>query len=300
MADIREIRMHIKSIQDTEKVTNAMYMIAATKMNKAKAELDKTRPYFEVVRNEIKRVFRVNYELENKYFYPLDTTEEIPGENGYLIITGDRGLAGSYNQEVIKTAEAFMKEHGEGLRFVIGEYGRRYYQAHDIPYVEDFKYSAQHPSTTQSRTICAKLMNLYRKEKIAKLYVIYTDFHNGAEHTAEISRLLPFHRSDFESVGTDKEAKNPFIFYPSIEDVLENMVTSYISGFIYSALVDSFCCELNSRMSAMDIANKNADDLLAQLRVTFNHLRQNKITQEITEITSGARALKKKKQGKKK
>ena len=295
MSDIREIRSHIKSIRDTEKITNAMYMIASTKMNKAKLELNRTRPYFEFIQSEIKRVFKVNKEISSRYYYPLDSDTAITGENAYLIVTADRGLAGSYNSEVIRKAEEMIAEHGEGRRFVIGEFGRKYYTTKNIPFEKDFHYTAQNPTLSRARDITSILLEKYQNEEIGKIYIIYTDMKKNEEHEARVFRLLPFHRADLDTTNSSAPS-TPFHFFPSIKDVLYNMVSSYMSGFIYSALIVSYCCELSSRMNAMDLASQNAEEILSGLIRAYNHARQNKVTQEITEITSGARALKKKKE----
>lgn len=295
MSDVREIRMHIKSVQDTEKVTSAMHMIASTKLMKAKQDLGNTRPYFDAIEKEIKRVLRINREFESRYFYPVDKNEiDHQIGNAYLIITADKGLAGSYNQEIIRLAEQLIINHGPGKRFVVGEYGRKFYKSRNIRFEEGFVYSAQNPTTAEAREIAGKLLHLFNAGEVAKLYVVYTDFTNGLNQMVTFSRLLPFHRGDFETDAESVKIAESFEFYPSIEEVLDNIVPSYVSGFIYSAMIDSYCSELNARMNAMDEANRNAEEILNDLRVAYNHARQNKITQEITEITAGAAALRKK------
>lgn len=127
-----------------------------------------------------------------------------------------------------------------------------------------------------------------------KIFVIYTDMKNGMSEEARAERLLPFHRKTFASNPTEKEVKTPFEFTPSVGEVLDNIIPSYVSGYIYSALVDSFCSEQNARMSAMNSAGQNADKILSTLSVEYNRLRQAAITQEITEISSGAKAQKRK------
>lgn len=294
MSDIREIRNHIESVRDTEKVTKAMHMIAANKMRKARMELDSTRPYFDAVNAEIKRIFRVNNAIDNPYFYPLSGERDLPGYYAYLVITADKGLAGAYNTSVIKTVEKLISEH-ESKLYIVGEYGRRYFSKTEIPTEEDFLFTAYNPTLQRAREIASRLLEDYRNKEISKIFIVYTDFKSGISQQANAVRVLPFHRGDFSSESVEKEVKRPFIFFPSIEVVLNNMVESYMAGFIYSALVDSFCCEQNSRMNAMDEANSNAEDILAALKLEYNHARQGKITKEITEISSGAKALANKK-----
>lgn len=290
MPSMKEIKNHITSVRETQKITNAMYLIASTKMQKAKAALDKTRPYFDALRSEIKRVFRtVDNVIDGKYFYPDIDDEPLDGTYGYLVITADKGLAGSYNQTVIKETAAMLGAHPDARVFVVGEYGRRYFRNHDVEIDEKFLYTAQDPTLARAREICAYLLELYDRGEIEKIYIIYTDFINGNTLEAKTTRLLPFHQDYFAPPSGEKKVEQPFEFNPDPNALLEYLVPSYITGFIYSALVDSFCCEQNSRMNAMNSANRNADEILTDLGRQFHYTRQKVITQEITEIASGAR-----------
>ncbi|MBQ8606557.1 MAG: ATP synthase F1 subunit gamma [Clostridia bacterium] len=290
MPGMKEIKNHITSVQETQKITNAMYLIASTKVQKAKAELDKTKPYFDSLRTEIKRVFRtVDNVIDGKYFYPDIDDEPLDGTYGYLIITADKGLAGSYNQTVIREAELMLRAHPDARVFVVGEYGRRYFRRAGIAIDENFLYTAQDPTLSRARDISNYILDLYDKNEIEKIYIIYTDFINGATLESKTTRLLPFHQDYFAPPKGEKRVEQPFEFSPGPNELLEYLVPSYIAGFIYSALVDSFCCEQNARMNAMDSANRNADEILADLGKQYNYTRQKVITQEITEIASGAK-----------
>lgn len=295
MATTKEIKNRMKSIKDTQKITNAMYLIASTKLRKAKEELDRTRPYFSALQGEIKRIFRISEEIENRYFYPVTGEHELPGSYGYLVITADKGLAGAYNQNVLKEAMHLMQEHENPKLFVVGEYGRHYFMSHNIPIEKSFLYTAQNPTIQRAREISAILLDMFDRGELAKLFVIYTDMHSAMESEICSARLLPFHRAQFIVPDShEKKVEKPFEFQPSIEKVLDNVVPSYVTGFIYAALVDSFCSEQNARMNAMDMANRNAQEILDDLAFQYNHIRQTAITQEITEISSGARSMKKK------
>lgn len=295
MATIKEIKSRINSVKDTQKITNAMYLIASTKLRKAKSKLDLTRPYFTATQEEIKRIFRVDGELENKYFYPPTGEHELEGSYGYLVITADKGLAGAYNKNVIKAALQQMEEHNDPKLFVVGEYGRHYFTSHNIPIEKSFLYTAQNPTIHRAREISSILLDLFKEKKLSKIFVIYTDMQNAINSQVCSTRLLPFHRAQFTVPDSrEKEVKTPFEFSPSMEKVLDNIVPGYVTGFIYSALIDSFCSEQNARMNAMDAANKNAQKLLDELSLQYNHIRQSAITQEITEISSGAKSMKRK------
>ena len=305
MSNMKEIKGHIQSVKDTQKITNAMYLISSNKMRKAKKELDRTRPYFENVVLSIRRIFKSAKNVESHYFYPDNATYQIDGTYGYLVITADKGLAGAYNQNVIKEANKLMTKKHDKLLFVVGEYGRRYYNAKKVPIEKTFLYTAQNPTLSRAREISDLLLNLYNERKLAKIYIVFTDYESGMDAKVRTLRLLPFNKSDFNKVKEiDKrvaESEKGFIwpkgemeFFPNAKEALENMISSYVTGIIYGALIDSFCSEQNARMTAMESANRNAEELIDKLTIEYNHTRQAQITQEITEISAGARAKRKK------
>lgn len=298
MPSTKELKGRIRSIQDTRKITNAMYLIASTKMRKAKAELDKTRPYFEAIKVEIKRIFRTVKSVQSHYFYPGESEPKLHGPYACLVITADKGLAGMYNQNVLKEAERMLQDHPDMKLFVVGEYGRQHFAQHKIKVERSFLYTAQNPTMQRAREISEILLDLFDSGKVHKIFVIYTDMKNGMTEEAKMARLLPFHRNTFVSNKVEKAVKLPFEFLPSVGEVLDNIIPSYVSGYIYSALVDSFCSEQNARMEAMNAAGDNADKILANLSLAYNRQRQALITQEITEISSGAKAQKRERQRK--
>ena len=294
MSDIREIKSRMKSVADTEKITKAMYMISSSKMRKARADLERTRPHFDALNNEIKRIFRSKRRIDSPYMYPADGSHDLPGAYAYIVVTSDKGLAGFYNHAVIKEFESRDMDH-DSVYYMIGDYGCKYCDVHGIPYDDQFRFSADNPSMNRTRRMAEYILSEYDAGKISKIFLIYTNLENGIQQRAITVRLLPFHRKDFYTPDQIDENLR-FDFYPSAENVLENIVRSYVAEYLYSALVDSYCCEQSARMNAMDEADKNATKLMGELRLEYNHARQSKITQEITEISAGTRALKKKKQ----
>ena len=297
MAGTKEIKTHIESVQETKKITNAMYLIASTKLRKARQELDNTRPYFEALRREIKRIFRTveNGVVDSPYFYPLQGEPPLDKPSACLVITADKGLAGAYNQNAIKEALTLLELHPDTKLFVVGEYGRRFFASHNIPIEHSFLYTSQNPTMARAREISALLLDGFQKDELDRIYVVYTDMANGMSFEARCTRVLPFHRTYFaDTVLTEPPVTTQFEFLPNVNSVLDSMMPSYVSGFIYSALIDSFCCEQQARMTAMDSANQNAEKLLGELSLEFNRVRQSAITQEITEVSAGARAQRKK------
>ncbi len=299
MATTKEIKDRISSVKNTQKITNAMYLISSTKMRKAKEELDRTRPYFELQRKEIKRIFRNAEEVDSPYFYPETGRKE--GERyAYLVITADKGLAGSYNYNVLHEAERVLEKHKKVKLFVVGEYGRHYFMKHDIPITQSFLYTAQNPTFHRAREICERLLSEYLNGEVDEIRIIYSDMKNELLCDVKTHRLLPLERGQFETKKEEiekmsesevRKEKN-YEFYPSVNKVLDSIIRSYLSGFIYGGLVDSFSAEQNARMNAMSSANKNAEELLGDLSIEYNRVRQAAITQEITEVAAGAKAQK--------
>lgn len=296
MPSAREIRVRMNSIQQTRKITNAMYLISSAKLRKAKQEWDQTRPYFQALKAEVKRIFRTSGHVESRYLYPDEGEFPPDGTYGFLVITADKGLAGAYNQNVLKEAHRLMQEHPQTKLFVVGEYGRQYFQRHQVPIERSFLYTAQNPTMQRAREITAELLDRFDKGELQKIFVIYTDMKNSLTENVSATRILPFHRSAFTAPTDEKRITEPFEFFPSVTQVLENIVPSYVSGFIYSALIDSFCSEQSARMNAMNSANENAEKMLGELALAYNRIRQAAITQEITEVSAGARAQKRKRQ----
>lgn len=296
MPSAREIRVRMNSIQQTRKITNGMYLISSAKLRKAKQEWDQTRPYFQALKAEVKRIFRTSGHVESRYLYPDEGELPPDGTYGFLVITADKGLAGAYNQNVLKEAHRLMQEHPQTKLFVVGEYGRQYFQRHQVPIERSFLYTAQNPTMQRAREITAELLDRFDKGELQKIFVIYTDMKNSLTENVSATRILPFHRSAFTAPTDEKRITEPFEFFPSVTQVLENIVPSYVSGFIYSALIDSFCSEQSARMNAMNSANENAEKMLGELALAYNRIRQAAITQEITEVSAGARAQKRKRQ----
>ena len=296
MAGTKEIKTHIQSVGETRKITNAMYLIASTKLQRARQELDQTRPYFEALQGEIKRIFRTAYDVDSPYFYPLNNDAPLEGTYGCLVITADKGLAGAYNQNAIREALRLLERHPDTKLFVVGEYGRRFFAQRRIPIVHIFLYTAQNPTMARAREISALLLDGFDRGELREIFVVYTDMESAMSFQARSTRLLPFHRTYFaQPPAGERAVQDPFEFYPDAKAVLDGIMQSYVSGFIYSALIDSFCCEQNARMTAMDNANRNAEKLLGELSLQYNRVRQAAITQEITEISAGARAQRQKK-----
>ena len=298
MANLREIKNRIQSVQSTQKITNAMYLIASTKLQKARADQERTRPYFELQKSEMKRIFQRRNDINSHYFYP-ETGRKQAESYAYLVVTADKGLAGAYNTNVLKLAEGEISRHKKTHLFVVGEYGRQYFMKRGIPIEKSFLYTAQNPTFRRARRIAEELLALYNDGTCDEIRVIYSHMERGVESKAERVQLLPFERGAFGTYVEQTEGiRKTYEFYPNPTAALENIVPSYIAGYIYGALVESFCSEQNARMNAMKAANDNAEELLGNLSIQYNRVRQAAITSEITEVAAGAKAQRRKRRKK--
>lgn len=298
MANIKEIRDRIGSIRDTMKITNAMYMISSNKLRKAKKQLVETEPYFYALQAMIARVSRhIPDDVEDIF---LKTNEDIPFKSrakGYLVLTSDKGLAGAFNHNVVRLAEEHIRENNLLVNYklyVVGEFGRHYFTSLGLNIEENFRYTAQNPNLDRARDIGSILIDDYKNGVIDEVYVVYTSMKNSLSSEVKIEKILPLDiienaRNRYRIIDAYNEE---FIFDPSPKAILDNIVPNFINGFIYGALVETFCSEQNSRMMAMDNANKNATSMIGELTKLYNRQRQAAITQEITEVASGAKALK--------
>ena len=295
MANIREIQTRINSVKDTMKITNAMYMISSTKMRHAKKKLSDTEPYFYGMQGEISRILRHVPELEHRYF---DLREEIPAEKrkiASIVVTADKGLAGAYNHNVVKVEEEILDSPGEHKLFVVGELGRHYFAKRGVEIDTNFQYTVQKPTMHRARDIAAALLDQFDNGELDEVYIVYTRMENSISSEVEKVRLLPLERSSFNEMKMPLNVQREAIaLYPSADAVMDSIVPNYIVGMVYGCLVEAYASEHNARMTAMQSATDSAQDIIRELSIEYNRARQAAITQEITEVCSGANAQKRK------
>lgn len=294
MANMREIRTRMKSIQDTMKITNAMYLISSSKLKQARKRLEKTLPYFDALNSTMADIMQHMPETENIYINNngKDTFNDRNKRRLYIIVTADKGLAGAYNHNIFKKAEEYLGKGDENTLFLIGQMGRRYFKKNNRIVDVEFHYTAQNPSIYRARDITESVIELYVNHHIDEVYIIYSKMINSVTAEPDVLKILPLDRSDFEYGENDYIEFNTFS--PSPTAVFNNLVPNYVKGIIYSALVESYSSEHNARMAAMKAATDSAKDMLKELSLMYNRARQAAITQEITEIVSGANSLNRK------
>ena len=323
MANAKEIQNRIKSIQDTMKITKAMYLMSSMKLRKARQKLSDTEPYFFALEEEITDILLHFPALEDVFFdNRSEDKRETVKHRAYIVMTADKGMAGAYNHNVLKQTQQLLntlkQQYGddkerENRLFVVGELGRAFFRGQGYPIEPDFFFSANNPTMHRARQITGRIMDLYVGEELDEVFLIYTRMVNSMKETVEVERLLPLKTSEFVRKEIqdkiDQGLLNPevidekddwYLFYPTPRAILEKLVLNYLTGFIYGAMVEAHASEENARMMAMQSATDNAQLMLNELSVEYNRVRQAAITQEITEVISGAKALKKKKEAMKK
>ncbi len=289
MAGIKEIRTHINSVQQTLKITNAMYLISSSKLRKARQQLNSVEPYFLKITSTISDILHRSPEIEHIYF---DKRADVAEHKvGFIVITGDKGLAGAYNHNVLRLAEEHLAKVAHPTLFLIGQTGRSYFAARNIPIDGEFMYTAQDPTVSRARDIADTFIRLFRTRELDEVYVVYTEMVSPVRLEPKVRKLLPLDIDAFQWEPRQSEAspyRQTVTYVPSADRVLSQVVPAYVKGTLFGALVESFCSEQNARMTAMDTSTDNARDMLKTLSLRYNRARQAAITQEITEIVGGA------------
>ncbi|NPV44348.1 MAG: ATP synthase F1 subunit gamma [Firmicutes bacterium] len=282
MTGLKEIRRRIRSIKKIQKITTAMYMVAASELRKARAE--NFRPYFENIKVLVSKTGENQILSRNPIFQ-----EKAINKGLYIVVTGDQGLAGGYNINVIKEALEHMP-YGERFFVAVGKKGSIFLRNRGYALLEELNNNGREDEV--SKHIGKKVMQLYSSGEMDAVYLAYTEFVTTLKQEPKVIRLLPVDIKEFmKNEGSEGEQEG-YLFEPSPDEVLKGLIPFYLSSQIYGALLESKASELASRMTAMDSATDNARNLIDSLTLSYNRIRQGAITGEISEIVGGAEALK--------
>ena len=291
MASIKEIRTHIKSVEQTLKITNAMYLISSANLRKARKQLTDVEPYFQKIETTISDILHHSPEIDHLFFDKRPDILPQDRKIGYIVVTGDKGLAGAYNHNILKLAEQKMSQNPHTSLFVVGQVGRTYFQERGIPIDVEFLYTAQDPTMARARDIAELMLDLYSAGQLDEVYVIFTRMVTSFQMEPTIHKLLPLDADAFPKYEANRDAYNRDVTYvPSVKAVMDRLAPGYVKGEIFGALVESYCSEQNARMTAMKSSSDNARAMLQNLNLSYNRARQAAITQEITEVVGGAQA----------
>ena len=268
MPSTKLLKERIESIQDTMKITNAMYLISSSKLRKARKNYQAVSPYFERMQMTMTRVLpHLPEEPVHPFFHTRNP--ESP-RRAYLVLTADKGMAGAYNQNLLKFLKSHCGDDPKARFYVVGQTGYRALLHKDPRLVEDFLYSGQAPTLQRARDITADMIDAFKADEVDEVFLIYTKIQNALTAEPVMLQLLPLERSHFAPLP------------PALGDP---------HGMIFGAMTESYCAEQSARMTAMDSATKSATDMIHELQLEYNRTRQGAITQEITEIIGGASAV---------
>lgn len=305
MQNMRDIQRRIGSVKNTQKITRAMKMVAAAKLKNAQDRAEDARPFF----NKTVEVLRGVFTRTKEASHPL-LAEREGGRHLVIVITGDRGLCGSYNHKVIDIAEEIAETEEEVSLMVLGRKARDYFRRRGVDIMAEYVQLDDYPGYGFANNLADEIIHHFEAEDVNKVSMIYTHFNSAISQTVKTMQLLPVEKfseaeaeaeseleeekTDAENEGEETKSKKyvDYIFEPSPAEVFDNILPQYLINVIYSALLESKASEFGARMTAMDSATDNANEMIDKLTLKYNRARQAEITKEITEIVGGAEALK--------
>ena len=285
-ANMKAVKLRIKSVETTMQTTKAMQLVAASKLRKAKEKADASKPYLKTLKDTLTDIAHGNLDFGSPYTKPGNNEKWL-----YIVIAGDRGMAGGYNSNLFK----FMESETKGRDITVLPIGKKsveYFKHHNVPiYTEAYAEVARvgiNDCFELGRLIC----RAYRNEEFGHIFLCYTNFISMLSQVPEASSMLPL--SDFIETDGAREYKRPrdlILYEPDSETVFNEIVPEYLAGLLYSGINVSVASELAARRTAMEAATDNAEELIEKLNLYYNRARQAGITQEITEIVAGAEEL---------
>jgi len=286
MSGAKEIRGKIKSIKNTQKITKAMEMVAASKMRKAQERMQASRPYAEKMRNVIAHLSQAHAEIKHPYMIEREVKRV-----GYIVVTSDRGLCGGLNVNLFKKTINDMKaHHDKGVEIDVVAIGRKavdYFKRQNANMVAEASQIGDKPSIDSLIGSVKVMLDAFTEGKIDALYLVSNEFVNTMTQQATVQQLLPVSGSD------DAELKHhwDYIYEPDSKEILDGLLMRFVESQVYQGVVENIACEMSARMVAMKAATDNAGDIISNLETVYNKARQAAITQEISEIVAGASAV---------
>lgn len=275
----KEIKNRIRSMESTKQITKAMEMVAASKLRKAQTQVQSSRPYFEILSAEIDRIVATNTDFSSPYLVQREVKK-----SAYIVVAGDRGLAGGYNSNVLKLVVSQIGEK-DAVVVPIGKKAVDYFKAHNVPMLSVNYAEAADVSLGDCFSLAKEMTKRFRAKEFDEIFVVYTNFVSVLSQTPAIKQLLPLTQNSNENASA---VQRDIVYEPDSVEVFDRIVPEYLGGLLYGALCESRASEQAARRSAMDSATQNADEMISQLSLQFNRARQAAITQEITEIIAGS------------
>lgn len=279
-ASMKDIKRRIRSVESTKQITKAMELVASSKLRKAKERAEASRPYFNALYQAISDIAYNNTDFSSVY-----TQSRTVKKSLYVVIAGDRGLAGGYNSNIFRLAQQEMAGKDASV-IAIGKKACDHYSRGPHRLAAQFAGISENIDILAAEEIAAEVIRQYKAGEADEVYLLFTQFVTALTQTPTVLKVLPL---SFE--GEEPGASRELVIYePSAQAVFDHIVPDYVAGMILGAAVESFASEQGARRTAMEAATDNADEMISDLSLRYNRARQGAITQEITEIVSGAQS----------
>ena len=285
MASMRDIKRRKESIQSTGQITKAMKLVATVKLQKARSRAENSKPYFDAMYEAVTSMLAKSGSINHPYL-----NNDGNGKKAVIVVTSNRGLAGGYNSNVIKAVTGSGVSKEDMLIYAVGRKGKDYFARRGYEIKADYSDVINEPMYRDAMDIGNAVLEAYKSGEISEIYLAYTRFVNTVSQVPVCIKLLPV---STEEVKVKEEADTGCImsYEPEEEEALDIIIPKYVCSLIYGALVESIASENGARMTAMDNATNNADEMISDLSLKYNRARQGSITQELTEIIAGANAI---------
>lgn len=288
MASMRDIKRRKASIQSTGQITKAMKLVSTVKLQKSRAKAESSKPYFDMMYATIASMLKKSGNIDHKYLRAGKTDKK-----AVIAITSNRGLAGGYNNNIVKLIAGNPELRVDNTSvYAIGRKGRDGLSKKGYKMKADYSDVINEPLYQDAADMTAELLDEFRRGEVGEIYLAYTSFKNTVVHIPKLIKLLPFTMEDGdEAAGEVHKAHALMNYEPNEEEVLDMIIPKYMSSLIFGALQEAVASENGARMTAMDSATNNAEEMLGKLELQYNRARQGSITQELTEIIAGANAI---------
>jgi F-type H+-transporting ATPase subunit gamma len=287
---LRDIKRRITSVQSTQKITRAMELISSSRIIKAQQRVRAAHPYAEAMRRLVSSVAQNSSNVDHPLLKERDQVRSV----GHIVISSDRGLAGAYNSNVIRTAERDMQAHGKDTNlFLVGKKAVSYFRFRGYDFEESWTGVSDQPSIADARKIAGAVVKAFTEGAIDQVRLAYTRFESALVQRPTILQVLPLPKEEFER-DDDEQGSGPrasYIFEPEPEEILDYLLPRYVEAAILQAMLEASASEHAARRRAMKAATDNADELIEDLTRVYNQARQAEITTEIMEVVGGAEAL---------
>ena len=282
---MRDIKRRKESVQSTQQITKAMKLVATVKLQKSRQKAESNKPYFNMLYDTICSILAKTQNVDHRFIRESDSDKK-----AVICITSNRGLAGGYNSNVVKTVLASGLSKEKTDVYAIGKKGIEGLRRKGYNIYQDDSEIINAPLFADATELTKQLLTRFEKGEIGEIYLAYTNFKNTVTQEPRMIKLLPINPEDFDTTAVADE-KLLMNFEPDDETVLDRVIPKYMSNIIFGALLEAVASENGARMQAMDSATNNAEDMIATLELSYNRARQGAITQELTEIIAGADAV---------